>query len=1033
MKLRSCMRNNFFMTRRLFAPGFYSRSYMKKLFTPLLLIVCLLPVKGLFAQTLKPYLQTPTPTSMWITWKTASDSESTVLWGNAPGMLSQTTSGSVKVMTDNGYSNNYFYHSVQLTGLTANTAYYYQIKTGNDSSATLRFRTLPEAGQGLSDGHQRFIIIGDNQLKSARWDTLVVAAKRKAEELYGTPINDKINMVVNVGDQVDVGTLDHYENVHLDKARYMSGVLPFNTLVGNHETYGTLNMNAYYDHFFYSQYSYKGISSGTENYYAFQAGRVLFLMLSSEHTGNVQKQWALNVIDSANADTSVDWIITECHRPYTAEQYVGDISAWLVSSIVPKLKESSKAALIIGAHHHLYARGQFKDQPVYHIISGGSAWDQYWGMSTEQDFDDVQKTIPNWGYQIIDFDLAAKSMSVSCYSTGSIYRYKNNQLIDSFYRVYGKPAPSQPTSASGALGTVTLPVTLVSSPYSTTSGEPYNSTQFQVSKVSDFSITSIDKLRDYENWYGSAGSPDSTTNINNGVDIFRLTIAANSIADGKYYFRIRHRDRNLEWSPWSVKDSFTVTGSTVPSTPAITTPNKTYALNTPIPINYYNGPGYVKDWIGIYKKGQNPGSPASTVWAYVSGNSGSMNLTVPTSAGQGEYFIAFFQNDGYTEVAPRVSIFVGNKPALTTDSAAYATGSSVTVNYTTAPGLSNDWIGVYRVGMTPGSAQPSVLWQYSSGASGAKVFNGLAKGYYYATYMVSGGYFEPGDRVYFSVGDRIATISTDKSEYNTGDSIKVTFANGPGIAKDWIGIYDSLANPNIDTLTKYTYVGGQPSGLATFSGSNLPPNQGNYFVVFFTNDSYNEISNRVYFKISNNPVPVKLFDFDALRRGKINELYWVTTTEKNTSLFIIERSADGIHFEQIGSVAAAGQSSVMQKYLFNDENPLKGTNYYRLKMQDLDNTSEYSNVVVVNENDLQNKQLDEITIYPNPVVDKATIRSDYPIEFVEVYDLKGNLITRLSDVKNNEFLFLGSELEPGVYLLKVQGRKLITIKMAITR
>jgi acid phosphatase type 7 len=1006
---------------------------MKKTSTIFLLLALFTCAISSNAQILKPYLQTPAPNSVWVTWKTPSDSESTVLWGTSALTLTQNTSGSVKVMSDNGYPSNYFYHSVQLTGLTPNTPYFYRIKTGNDTSVTYQFRTLPEYGQGMSDGHQRFIIIGDNQLKSARWDTLVVAAKRKAEELYGTPISDKINMVVNVGDQVDVGTLDHYENVHLDKARYLSSVLPFNTLVGNHETYGTLNMSAYYDHFFYSQYTYKGISSGTENYYAFQAGRVLFLMLSSEHTGNAQKQWAYSVIDSANSDTSVDWIITECHRPYTAEQYVGDISTWLVSQVVPKLEESPKASLIIGAHHHLYARGQLKNKPVYHIISGGSAWDQYWGMSTEQDFDDVQKTIPNWGYQIIDFDLAAKSMSVSCYSTGSIYKYKNNQLIDSFYRVYGKAAPAQPSSASGTLGTVALPVTLISSAYSSPASEPYNSTQFQVSKVKDFSITSIDKLRDYENWYGSAGSPDSTTNVNAGVDIFRLTIPANSISNGKYYFRIRHRDRNLEWSPWSVADSFTVTGSSVPNTPTITTPNKTYALNTPVSISYFNGPGFAKDWIGIYKKGQTPGQTGSTVWSYVSGPSGSMNLTVPTSAGQGEYFIAFFQNDLYTEVAPRVNIFVGNKPSLSTDSAAYVQGSPVVVNYATAPGLTNDWIGIYKVGMTPGSAQPSVQWQYTSGAAGSRTFNGLSKGYYYVTYMVNGGYFEPSDRVYFSVGDRIASISTDKPQYIKGDSIKVTFADGPGIAKDWIGIYDSIADPNIDTLTKYTYVGGKPSGTAAFAGSNLPDNAGNYFVVFFTNDSYNEISNRVYFKIINNPVPVSLFDFDAVKRGSVNEIYWVTASEKNTSRFIIERSADGINFVQIGTVAAYGNSSVMQKYLFNDGQPLKGQNYYRLKMLDFDNSSEYSNVVVVSENDIQNKALDEITIYPNPVVDRATIRSDYPIEYVEIYDMKGNLLTRLDDVRTNEFLFLGSEFEPGTYLLKVQGRKLITIKMAITR
>jgi hypothetical protein len=58
---------------------------------------------------------------------------------------------------------------------------------------------------------------------------------------------------------------------------------------------------------------------------------------------------------------------------------------------VPLLVTSDKYLMHVGAHHHLYHRGQLKNSPTYQIISGGTAWDQYWGMSNEKDFDDVQK------------------------------------------------------------------------------------------------------------------------------------------------------------------------------------------------------------------------------------------------------------------------------------------------------------------------------------------------------------------------------------------------------------------------------------------------------------------------------------------------------------------------------------------------------------------------------------------------------------------------------------------------------------------
>ncbi len=220
--------------------------------------------------------------------------------------------------------------------------------------------------------------MGDNQLRNVpRYDSLVSAAKRKIIEKYGGSPEESIAMTFMVGDQVNIGTLDQYENVHFIKNRELSKHLAIQTTVGNHETYGTLGMSAYYDHFYLDGFNYQGISSDTENYYAYQAGNVLFLSLSSEHTGAQQSSWLQSVINAAVNDNTVDWIISLSHRPYQAEQYVGDISPWVRNTAVPMLTTSDKFILHIGAHHHLYHRGQLKDSPVYNIISGGTAWDQY--------------------------------------------------------------------------------------------------------------------------------------------------------------------------------------------------------------------------------------------------------------------------------------------------------------------------------------------------------------------------------------------------------------------------------------------------------------------------------------------------------------------------------------------------------------------------------------------------------------------------------------------------------------------------------
>ncbi len=810
------------------------------------LFICVLPGRS---QTIYPYLQTASPTSIYITWKTSSNTQSLIQYGLTPGNLNMTANGGNQVWTDAGYSNNYYYHTVKLTGLSPNTKYYYKAITGTQTSAVCSFKTLPNPGAAAVNGHIRFLIMGDNQIKAEpRFDSLMSAAKRKIAQKYGSndPC-DNVSLIFNVGDQVDVGTLDHYENVHFGKSKTLSPYLPIQTTVGNHELYGTLQLNAYYNHFYYDSIKYKNISSGNENYYAYQAGNVLFISFTTEHStaNTTQFSWLQQVITAANADPTVEWIISLGHRPYQAEQYVGDISAWIRNTAVPYMITSPKYLLHIGAHHHLYARGQLKENPVYNVISGGTAWDQYWGMAQEQDMDDVQKTISNWIYNIIDIDVTNHKVDVESYSIGSVYKWKNNALMDKFHRYKNQTGPAQPAITTSITDSIQLPYTINSSAFSSSAGELLNSSDFQVSQSKSFSTIEKEAYRDYEDLFGAAGAPDTSTDVNLGVNILAFNMPSGYLPNGKHYVRVRHRDRNLEWSTWSVIDSFIVYNSVV-GNPIITTNKYAYELSDTIKVSYSNGPGLATDWIGIYKKGDTPGSVGSTKWSYVTGASGLLKFTGIATAG--EYFIAFFTNDTYTEIATRDTIYVGAIPLVTTNQLHYNVGDTVKVNYTNAPGFANDWLGIYKIGNIPGGPA-STQWAYVTGNSGTKPFPGLPKGYYFVNYFIKGSYIQPGLCAFFSVGDTIAQLSTDKSIYNLNEYITATWADGPGIVKDWLGFYHAGDNPNIDPLVTYTYFGGVPSGTKVIQDTVLPPVPGNYFIVMFTNDSYNEVSNRVYFTI----------------------------------------------------------------------------------------------------------------------------------------------------------------------------------------
>jgi phosphodiesterase/alkaline phosphatase D-like protein len=117
----------------------------------------------LTSQIVGPYLQSPTDTSIWITWKTDSNPETRVIYGADSALMQYEIIGTCEVLSDIGYDNNYFYHSVRLTGLEPENFYYYRVITGSLQSAIYRFRTQPS--YGINSGIYRILILGDHQLK----------------------------------------------------------------------------------------------------------------------------------------------------------------------------------------------------------------------------------------------------------------------------------------------------------------------------------------------------------------------------------------------------------------------------------------------------------------------------------------------------------------------------------------------------------------------------------------------------------------------------------------------------------------------------------------------------------------------------------------------------------------------------------------------------------------------------------------------------------------------------------------------------
>jgi hypothetical protein len=162
-------------------------------------------------------------------------------------------------------------------------------------------------------------------------------------------------------------------------------------------------------------------------------------------------------------------------------------------------------------------------------------------------------------------------------------------------------------------------------------------------------------------------------------------------------------------------------------------------------------------------------------------------------------------------------------------------------------------------------------------------------------------------------------------------------------------------------------------------------------------------------------LPIELYRFVAYANDHKSELEWTTLSEINSDYFEIQHSFDAIDYKNIGSVKAAGNSLQKRDYSFIHENPAPGTNYYRLKMNDLDGSFEYSNTRLVEfEN---NGGIKDIRIFPNPTQGPVNLElaADKNYE-IELWTLTGQLV---SLYKNVSFIDL-SAFDTASYILKIK-------------
>ncbi|MCE4564758.1 metallophosphoesterase family protein [Maribellus sp. CM-23] len=491
--------------------------------------------------TIQPYLQDVTPNSAYILWETNQTNESVVEWGtsNELGNVSYGTSFS---------SNTSRLHQVQLENLSHYTRYYYRVKTGSAVSAIFEFKTPPLAAD---EKPFRIVAMSDmqkdgdhpNKFKEIVEEGVLKYFKTK----YGGKITDNLALLMLPGDLVSNGEIfSQWKNDFFNPAEKLYSQIPVYPVLGNHE-----NNSANY--FNYFKLPENGTEGYREHWWFKDYGnlRIIGLNSNTPYSGNTQLAWLQQTLNNTLTADSIDFVFAQMHHPYKSELWTPGESDF-TGSVIEKLDnfaaQSGKPVVHLFGHTHGYSRGQSRDQKHLwvNVATAGGAIDN-WSEFPNNDYNEFSVSQDEYGFIVIDVtDGNDPKLVLRRISRGDQDQVVENQQTDVVTirknaSIVNKPEGVSPANQKLIPECVVLKADNFSS--ANTSAEHAQS-HWQVStSATDFSNPAADSWKTFENWYNEV-------NTQEGDDLTDEPIAGLS-ENTNYWWRVRYRDKELNWSEWS--------------------------------------------------------------------------------------------------------------------------------------------------------------------------------------------------------------------------------------------------------------------------------------------------------------------------------------------------------------------------------------------------------------------------------------------------------------------------------------------------
>lgn len=527
-----------------------------------ILILILFGINNLRAQV-NPYLQTPTPTSIYISWHSTDISFTEVRYGLTAAGLNQVTAGSFQNISGK------IWHTVKLTGLSPDTRYYYRCISGADSSEIYPFRSQPLPG--TAGQHVRFVIFGDSRYNDTIPSILAQLCQNVQQTLqtkYGFAWVDSVNVVMHTGDIVWKGTqIDRFQTEYFTLISNLSCSLPFMISIGNHEHESAI----YFDYMKYEDFTDSLVATTpyNERFYSFDIAGCKFVILNSnDHIigAPIQADWLDKVLTESDSAEGTDFVFPFAHHPWQTEIWTVGNNDSVKIVFFHRFLNYYKVVQYSYGHAHDFELGSIIDtnsqNNIPHdlrlLLTGGGGAELTRYFSGSHDYPEIQETVDDYNYTLIDVDLDNKSYTAEVYTLGKPEHPIPNQLLDVFHFRMNQPPPEKPV-----VHPVTTDNTVILSATPMVGEDSCMSSRFEITITQgDYTTPVLDTIRDWEDIFENTGIPDFIPiNKNAGIDLSTFEVPDSILNQGtNYWYRARYRDINLKWSPWSDEVTFFYAG-----------------------------------------------------------------------------------------------------------------------------------------------------------------------------------------------------------------------------------------------------------------------------------------------------------------------------------------------------------------------------------------------------------------------------------------------------------------------------------------